>query len=189
MAGDRSWCSPEPAGQMHTLSRKVFKFPNGALYGGAEGFDDRALRLKLLNVQNEHDLPTSKWLARCKDAVTALLALPDGTVWWIGTGDEEGGVMPMELPFAAIGSGQFVAIGAMEHGATAEQACYAACKHSVYCREPVDVIHLVQPKLIVPNWEEVAVPCPAPCPAPIHPMNGSAEPISEADLLGLSHGS
>lgn len=51
---------------------------------------------------------------------------------------------PIEISedFYAIGSGAALAMGAMEHGASAAEAVAIACRRDPYCREPVTVLTL-----------------------------------------------
>jgi hypothetical protein len=60
----------------------------------------------------------------------------DGRVTLI---DNEMEPQPLTDPYFALGSGGAYAIGAMDCGATAEEACRAACKRDLYTSEPVDV--------------------------------------------------
>lgn len=68
------------------------------------------------------------------DDLTVMIADPDGDVCFV---EGNGAAFILEGPFHAIGSGQWVAVGAMEAGASAEEAAKAACKHVHGCSEPV----------------------------------------------------
>lgn len=72
------------------------------------------------------------------DDSEVLLAHRDGTIEWYG-GDRRRYVMENTL-FTAIGSGMKIAMGAMEAGASAEEALRIACKLDIYTREPVTVL-------------------------------------------------
>jgi hypothetical protein len=66
----------------------------------------------------------------------ALLVNPDGTVLALCN---DGSAFPLLAPFYADGSGSTIAMGAMEMGATAEQAVEAAIKWDSGCRGPIQV--------------------------------------------------
>ncbi len=68
----------------------------------------------------------------------ALVLNKDGVTTW----DRSLRPIPMEDHFYAIGSGANLAMGAMEHGASAKKAVEIACKRDPYCRLPVTVLKL-----------------------------------------------
>ena len=51
---------------------------------------------------------------------------------------------PVNAPFYAIGSGKFLAMGAMEMGATAEEAVAVAIKYDTGCGGEIDVIRYAE---------------------------------------------
>lgn len=61
---------------------------------------------------------------------------PDGLV----VSFEPNGVNTYRSPFTADGSGGMIAMGAMAHGATAEEAVRIACKLDVATREPIVIL-------------------------------------------------
>lgn len=145
MAGDSCWsdASKEGRGLIFSRKAKILRLPTGAIYGGAGASDDRELVDLLTLVRTERDLPTAKELIEVEhNNCDALLVLPDASVWRVFTGEENGGIEPVQHEYAAIGSGQQIAIGAMAAGASAEQAAKIACQHNVYCRLPVYTIDL-----------------------------------------------
>lgn len=142
MAGDSCWSYGEGdeniyAGLIFNEQSKIKKLKCGALYGGSGAVDDR----ELISILDGGILPTAKWLQTCQhDNITALLVMPDLTIWRVYTGEGRGGVEPVKLPYAAVGSGAAIAIGAMWTGASAKKAVLAACNHNVYCRPPIHTI-------------------------------------------------
>lgn len=60
--------------------------------------------------------------------------------------DDEMEPQPLRDAYFAIGSGGAFAIGAMDAGATAEEAVRAACKRDLYTSEPIDVEKITFPK-------------------------------------------
>jgi hypothetical protein len=52
-----------------------------------------------------------------------------------------GFLVPVHADYTAIGSGQLLALGAMAHGATAEEAVAAACLHDKASGGPVTARH------------------------------------------------
>lgn len=68
----------------------------------------------------------------------ALVLNKDGITTW----DRSLRPIPMDEEFYAIGSGASLAMGAMEAGATAEEAVTIACKRDPYCRLPLTLLTL-----------------------------------------------
>ncbi len=68
----------------------------------------------------------------------ALVLNKDGVTTW----ERSLRPIPMDDEFYAIGSGSMLAMGAMEHGASASQAVAIACKRDPYCREPIQAMKL-----------------------------------------------
>ena len=54
---------------------------------------------------------------------------------------DNGYLMPIHADYTAIGSGGALAMGAMAHGANAEQAVMAACRHDKSSGGPVSALH------------------------------------------------
>ena len=54
---------------------------------------------------------------------------------------DNGHLMPIYADYTAIGSGGALALGPMAHGATAEQAVMAACRHDKSSGGPVSTLH------------------------------------------------
>ena len=143
MAGDSCWSDDNHAGLIFNLQNKIFVLRSGALYGSAGGSDDRELKAALEDVVAPEMFPSCKDLANMEDGnVDALLVLPDGAVWRVHTGETMGGVEPISLPFASVGCGQGIAVGAMAAGKSAFEAVKIVCDYNIACRPPVHTIKL-----------------------------------------------
>lgn len=136
MAGDSLWTGDK--GMVLNKKGKVTKFDTGALYGASGACDDRELMARLAGVEYEWQLPSCKELVDMDaDNVVALFVLPDGSMWFVATGEEEGGVVAVQGDYAAVGCGAPIALGAMWHNASALMAVRAAIEHNAYCRGPI----------------------------------------------------
>ena len=142
MACDSQWTSAE---MVLSSACKIERLPSGALYGASGYTDDRELKLLIAMVKNEEELPLASVLEKVTIECQALLILPNGKVFRIMTGDNAE-VCPIEAPFAAVGSGQGIALGAMAHGASALQAVTIACDFDIYTRRPVHSLTLKKVK-------------------------------------------
>lgn len=73
-----------------------------------------------------------------EDGLALVLCPRRGILRYEGTGRPD----KVHEPFFAIGSGAPIALGAMEAGATAEQAVAAACRWNTECGLPVVSMHI-----------------------------------------------
>ena len=85
-----------------------------------------------------------KWFFGNRDDMSefefeALVVVSDGCMFLI---DQRGSEYPIDQEFFALGSGQEVAMGAMEMGATAVQAVEAAIRWAAQCEGEVTSISL-----------------------------------------------
>lgn len=55
---------------------------------------------------------------------------------------DNGFLLPVHADYTAVGSGSLFALGAMAHGASAEQAVIAACQHDKSSGGPVSTMHI-----------------------------------------------
>lgn len=88
---------------------------------------------------------TTRFLAAMREPSAALdLSDDNGALWLLPTGEvrewDMGDWISIEAPFHAIGSGDRFALGAMAHGATAEEAAHIACDLCTTCGGPVSVM-------------------------------------------------
>lgn len=146
IAGDSCWSDGADgsyAGLITNMQNKLCRLPGGAIYGGAGATDDRALLRLLHGVTDPRGLPDASTLSGdVYDQLTALVILPDRSVWLLNGGPSGNGVEPVSTRFTAIGCGGPIAVGAMARGASAEQAVRIACQWNVYCRPPTHTINL-----------------------------------------------
>lgn len=105
--------------------KKVFKLPDGSLCGGAGEFVNVWYLIRALKQasRKEKVLPTGF------KGIDAIFVEPSGVVNLY----EKGNWFPIDLPYVAIGSGHKVASGALEMGATAEEAVRIATKKVTSC--------------------------------------------------------
>ncbi len=143
MAAD-SQCTDE-WGMKLTDTDKIFRLHGGGLLGTAGDDDARELMELLDSSVTEATLPTREQLGDTHTEFLGLLWLPDDTLWYVSISirsDEydagwDGSVSRLKRPFAAVGSGQQFAYGAMAHGATAKEAIKVAAGFDIYTALPV----------------------------------------------------
>lgn len=117
--------------------QKIFRLKNGGLYGAAGDADDRDL-LDLLN-KCKTKLPTHKQIIALGIEFSSIVVDPDGTVHIIEASKAEkderwiAQIYKLNEPFIAVGSGREFAMGAMDRGASAEQAVLTAIKYNNTC--------------------------------------------------------
>jgi hypothetical protein len=146
MAGDSCWSMTGEGshdGLIVNVADKLVRLRSGGLYGAAGAVDDRQLLDLLHDVHSPEMLPDVRKLrATLHSDILALLVLPDGSIWEVATGEDEGGIMPVKPKFHAVGIGRSLALGAMAQGANARRAIEIACEFNVYCRGPVTALRL-----------------------------------------------
>lgn len=114
-------------------AKKIHRLSGGRLFAAAGTVDDTE-RL-LLSLQNKRNPPEL-------EDVQGILVERDGS-WWL----YEGSVwFRYDADHITLGSGSDIATGAMDAGATAEQAVLIACKRDVGSGEPIQVEHLKKGK-------------------------------------------
>ena len=158
MACDSCWASN---GTQTVSMIKIKRLSSGALLGSAGENDSREMERVLDKIRHPDKLPTRSELIALKLDFAGLIAFPRGGVWMVQTGktdesgyavddDDDMGVWPAATMggYAACGSGQDLALAAMDAGATARQAVEIACKRNINCRPPVHIQKLFDtPKL------------------------------------------
>lgn len=138
MAADRSltykheWCGEVV---------KIEKFPSGALFGARGDGDGRGLRNVLLNVKTAEEIPLASELGAIDEDVEALFVLPNGDVWYVGSG-EYGQAQKITKDYHAVGSGRKYALGNMHATRNAVEGVKAAIEHDLHTDGSIDVIYL-----------------------------------------------
>jgi ATP-dependent protease HslVU (ClpYQ) peptidase subunit len=131
-------------GAFCTRAKKLHRLSSGAVLGQAGDTDIRDI-LALLNNITAKRLPSRKELAETHCEFAGILAFPNGKVFLIDVGvldfghDSEwyGSVVELQERYAAVGSGQQFAIGAMAAGRSAKQAVEIACRYDSFSQAPV----------------------------------------------------
>jgi hypothetical protein len=138
-------------GRIYQWHKKIWRFPNGIIYGAAGDDDDRALR-ELFENTSPPNVPDRSDIAECRSNTHAIVVYPDGKAWliecelqmvqgqpvWMGSASE------LAHPFMAVGSGGAYAHAAMQMGATAEQAIKEAIKSDCFTGGKVQVYDIRQ---------------------------------------------
>jgi hypothetical protein len=145
MACDSCWSLHDSL--VDTLSNKVYRLKSGALLGQCGSNDIRPMIKMLDNAKSERQMPSYDEIAAVRISGMYLLVLPNKRVFKFqttarapDTWDDDLvdlGMWRVERPFTAVGSGSDYAIGAMEHGASAEQAVRIACRLDINSRLPI----------------------------------------------------
>lgn len=142
MASDSRVAADEGAFHL-TDSRKIYDLRrSGAVLGLAGDADARDL-LTLLGQASPARMPARAELIELETETDALLVFPTGRTYRITCERLEKAerwnaeVLWIRDRFVAIGSGKDFAYGALEAGATPQQAVEAACRRSLVCAPPV----------------------------------------------------
>lgn len=126
------------------LAPKIFVTRQGWVLGVAGDMETRLL-LDLLLDCSEDNLPRSKDIKALQIQLEAILVTKKHT-FMIEAGRKDGEwygqIFKVDCEYLAIGSGQDFALGAMAHGATAEEAVWCACKHDPHSGGPVVVYQI-----------------------------------------------
>jgi hypothetical protein len=128
LAADRLVCDPYAVRVGYET--KIFK-RNGTFYGFV------GPRSEIEIYQHWLFAPDLKTIPTLNEGISCLCIKPDGI--WRFSGKTPC-LTKVEAPFAAIGTGAHIALGAMFMGASAEQAVYAAIALDTGCGGPVDVL-------------------------------------------------
>lgn len=154
MACDSCWSDN---GTVSTLQTKMRRLSSGAILGSAGACDSRDVEALLDKIKTPVHLPTAEALSRMRLDYAGLIVFPRGPrifkivctgiepTNWDGERDHEYGLWEIAFPFAAIGSGTKLAIGALSAGKSAKDAVAIACRWDLYCKLPVHVLPLVKP--------------------------------------------
>lgn len=129
--------------------QKIFRLKDSSLLGLA---GDAATQ-EIVDLFNKRDFPTVKKLKALEIDFTGIFVKPDGSIQLVEVSrpkEEDKSsqwtaiVFEIKEPFIAIGSGSKYALGAMERGATAEQAVKVSIKFDSSCGGPTQVYQLVE---------------------------------------------
>lgn len=113
---------------------KIFKRDDGTMYGVAGAIGDLA-RFHGWMIGGEP--PDAKPSFDPQNDSEAIVIRPDGTVEWWGAADQ---AVTITGDFFAIGSGFRIAMGALAHGATAEEALAICADLDNSTRRPLIVL-------------------------------------------------
>lgn len=128
--------------------QKIHILKDGSIIGVAGDLDIRDF-ITLLN-KSKTKLPSQKALMELGYDFTAILVKPDQTAWLIECGKKDhkeqsfAQMLSITHPFYAVGSGSKYAMGAMDQGASAEQAVKIAIKYDSSCGGSIQVYKLEQ---------------------------------------------
>jgi hypothetical protein len=133
MAGDTLTSN----GHIFGFGEKIFRAPDGRIFGAC-GETAQCIKFRRWMMEGG-DCPGFK------EKFEALILNLDGTAHWF---DEDCEMIPLMLP-ASIGTGGELATGAMEAGATPEEAVRIAAKRDTGTGGETTVLHLEQVALKV----------------------------------------
>ncbi len=128
-------------------AQKIYRLTDGGLIGIAGDAEHRSI-LALFNKVKGRKFPTYKQIISLTCDFSALMALTDDSLWFVSCGKREKNeewhseIIQIQDSFAAVGSGAKYAIGALERGATAEQAVKIAIKWDSACGGATQVYKL-----------------------------------------------
>jgi ATP-dependent protease HslVU (ClpYQ) peptidase subunit len=117
---------------VNTAHRKVHRLQDGRLAGGAGNSFDVTAWVGWLNGGKTADCPIES------DRFSGLILNTDGSVLWV---DHKGREELSPVP-CSVGSGQDLAYGAMEAGASPEEAVRIACRRDIFSGGTITVEHL-----------------------------------------------
>ena len=127
-----------------TLMCKIHRLKSGALIGFAGDNDARDVVARLNAVKSPRQFPMRKEIHELRIDSIGLLVFPNGRIFKFSSTSQliehesdDVGVWEIAMPFAAVGSGEEVALGAMAAGASARRAASIACRYITTCRPPI----------------------------------------------------
>ena len=153
MAAD-SLCTDTEDTKMYNV-KKIYRLTSGGLLGTAGDDDCREIVELMDSVSSEEHLPEKETIAETKIDFLGMLALPDGTIWYImnemvaySNSDEWNGFIgEVTEDMYVCGSGGLLALGAMEAGADVEEAVEIAIKRNAACGGEIQIDE-------IPDWLE-----------------------------------
>lgn len=137
MACDSCWTY---GGTVDVLSTKITRLSSGALLGQSGQNDARSVVALLDRVKTPAQMPTYEALLERRVLFLGLLVLPKGRMFKVATthvpttmwddefDSDDVGIWELSGQFAAVGSGDSLALGAMAAGKSARDAVAIACR-------------------------------------------------------------
>lgn len=144
MASDSRVSDDDDSSIFTNKYKKIHQLKNGSLLGIAGDADHRAV-VDLFNKVRGNKFPTNKQMIAAGLDFDGLFVPPDMSCWYVSCGkkskNEEWAAQILQIndPFVAIGSGGKYAAGALDRGATVEQAVKTAIKFDPSCGGAVQV--------------------------------------------------
>lgn len=146
MACDSCWA--DDCDNVSALQTKIKRTSWSVLIGSAGDSDSRAIEDMLSKIRSPNHLPSREALGRFECDGRYMVVFPKSErIFEISTThipasarsgkDNYFGLHEVPGEFYAIGSGSAIALGAMEAGATAIEACRITCRRNVWCRPPI----------------------------------------------------
>lgn len=134
---------------------KVFLLPGGGILATAGDDDARDLIELLDHVHDENDLPSKEELSETRCDFMGLLALTDGSLWYIhievqshdNTDEWNAQIGEITEDYYALGSGGQIALGALDSGASLSDAIQIAINRNAYCGGEIQ-------EGIITGWKE-----------------------------------
>lgn len=146
MAADSKCTS---GGAFITKMKKIHRLANGALLGTAGEADFRDVVLLLGKVKSHRTLPARAGLAALKIDFSGILVFPKGQIFYVSMGKDGdsdtawyGQIIECQERFAAVGSGEQFALGALAAGRSAAQAVAIACRYDSFSAAPIHTVAL-----------------------------------------------
>lgn len=155
MACDSCWTY---GGTVDVLATKIVRLSSGALLGLSGQNDSRQMVGMLDRAKTPGQLPSYEAMTAVRADILALLVLPSGRTFKVGTSivspenwdaefdSDDIGLWELNGPFSAIGSGGDMALVAMAAGKSARDAVALAARFDLNSRLPLHSMTLARPK-------------------------------------------
>lgn len=135
-----------------TNCQKLYTLSNGAILGTAGDDDIRKLMKLIGKAKKPSELPSKKKLAATKTDFKGILVLRTGEVYIVEVAKPKsldadvdewtGYICEITDSMCAVGTGAPYAYGAMEFGASAEEAVEVACRRDPFSALPVQILKI-----------------------------------------------
>lgn len=151
MACDSAWSYDD---LIDASATKITRLSSGALLGEAGENDSRHIQKIFDKIKTPASLPSRDDMLKIRMDYMGLLVFPKGRIFkiciahasesnWDKDFKEDVGIWEVNLPFAAVGSGKALALGAMAAGKSAKEAVRIGCRFDINSRLPVHTVSLV----------------------------------------------